>query len=702
MSEDGVEQSIGGLDEAYDLVLLGTGLVQSILSCVASKHGMKVLHLESNEFYGEEYSSHNLSSHINNYNSKISPHMEKNNQDNVKNGDTRLKQEGSGDSSYLAQFYDNISCKKELIKFGRCQPKSTIINPVCFGYVMENVLDDHSANNHPVFRNYLSSHHLTPARMWIKDREFNIDTTSKVLFASSSMVDLMVVSGVGNYLEFKTVEGLYFWMDEKTGTAGNAWKVPCSRGDVFNTTMLNALEKRTLMKFHQFVADWGRTTCGTEVASLNESELAVGRSLYRPQNRQTFSGYNVDAFTDKPFAEFLTDCKMSYKLQRIVVYALCCYSGTDLSAADKYITREALKDMFLHIDSIGKFGDTAFLSPMYGSSEIVQAFCRMSAVWGGTFILRRSVGSVTIEDIDTPQNLDKLSSKPLEDSAMRFCSRTKAVSVTDSEGNKIRCGAFVCSAGYWPGVPTHQCFVVSCTSVWLGTVVPLARSIIIIPPCTKSDNSTTGESQGLGNEYPVHILQTDASTCAAPDGAVVLHMTTTISYSAVDGSSWKEEAEKHASRAVSLMEEVVSQLKQSMVDKTETTSAQELSRVVTLRPIYDLTATSHKAGASDAADLQPWCATLPGNVRLCTGSSGASLSMQGAYDEAHSIFHQLFPDKDFTLNNLEDEVGDGVVRDGGSSFDNDDDDTAYLEFTLQSTLPKNSGEDTVECSDAAL
>lgn len=42
-----------------------------------------------------------------------------------------------------------------------------------------------------------------------------------------------------------------------------------------------------------------------------------------------------------------------------------------------------------HLNSMGRFGTTAFLTPLYGVSEVAQAFCRMCAVFGGIYILRR-------------------------------------------------------------------------------------------------------------------------------------------------------------------------------------------------------------------------------------------------------------------------------------------------------------------------
>jgi len=48
------------MDESYDVVVCGTGLVECILSGLLSQEGKKVLHIDRNPFYGGEGASLNL------------------------------------------------------------------------------------------------------------------------------------------------------------------------------------------------------------------------------------------------------------------------------------------------------------------------------------------------------------------------------------------------------------------------------------------------------------------------------------------------------------------------------------------------------------------------------------------------------------------------------------------------------------------
>lgn len=45
------------MDEEYDVIILGTGLTECILSGVLSVQGKKVLHMDRNSYYGAEATS---------------------------------------------------------------------------------------------------------------------------------------------------------------------------------------------------------------------------------------------------------------------------------------------------------------------------------------------------------------------------------------------------------------------------------------------------------------------------------------------------------------------------------------------------------------------------------------------------------------------------------------------------------------------
>merc|ERR1719412_2769946 len=63
-------------------------------------------------------------------------------------------------------------------------------------------------------------------------------------------------------------------------------------------------------------------------------------------------------------------------------------------------TLEGLKATQKFLSSLGRFGNTPFLYSSFGSGEIPQAFCRLCAVFGGTYYLGRSIEALITDGND--------------------------------------------------------------------------------------------------------------------------------------------------------------------------------------------------------------------------------------------------------------------------------------------------------------
>jgi len=128
------------------------------------------------------------------------------------------------------------------------------------------------------------------ARLSVSDlqkqsRRWCLDLGSpRALLASGEVVDLLVASGVGRYLEFMAVTTLSVAAESaakappstttralpKTSAGAAAykaassaasslglWNVPCSKQDIFSSSALSMLEKNRLMKLLRCALDWG-------------------------------------------------------------------------------------------------------------------------------------------------------------------------------------------------------------------------------------------------------------------------------------------------------------------------------------------------------------------------------------------------------------------------------------------------------------
>ncbi len=125
------------------------------------------------------------------------------------------------------------------------------------------------------------------AELLRSSRSYNLDSTPKLLGSHDTLVETLIRSGVGRYLEFKSVDDIYI-LDQ-----GSLEKVPSSKEDVFTNKSVSLIEKRKLMKFLTFAMDYEETN---------------------PIFENT---------TDMTYIKFLEEkFKITGKLQQAIVYAI--------------------------------------------------------------------------------------------------------------------------------------------------------------------------------------------------------------------------------------------------------------------------------------------------------------------------------------------------------------------------------------------
>ena len=703
------ETEDAGLKPEYDLIVLGTGLVESIVACAASRCGKSVLHLDKNNFYGRECTSSPLDQFLSRcrggYEGSLTCELEvvepPSGAGNARGGAGMhgLQQLG------FAELAEQVKMHHRVIDFQDMAEESMVPamlgapsgykdlshrqgHPSCYSYVMDRAptapssysTSYNSSTCHPAFFGYIQHNDMTARRAWLKSRFFNIDGASRLLLGSSISVETMIASGVSKYLEFKSIEGVFYI----NGPDDN-YTVPCTKSDIFSTKLLNALEKRALMKFLQSVVDWGQSRDGHEVTTLNERELAQGRALKRPQNKDAScavaakmagSSNQEDGDTMQgSFHAHMTAMKVPQRLQNIIVHALCLhgegFAGQDEQGEGFLGTSQALHFLHQHMNALGKFGDTAFLAILYGSAELPQAFCRMCAVWGGTYVLRRTIAKVTLG----PAFMTGSESESTEAGAGTSAGQELSCSVhsvQDSCGAVYKCGAFVCNIEDWPlknkSAQTYY-FVVSRIAIVDAPILSLSRCVGIVAPWTP----------GIDNVRAIYIVQMDSSVAVAPEGALVVHMETTVSLdaAALESADLGENPWKTIMNHYPLVQEAANLMNKTKNFFQNKMPFSELCYATSIRPLYN----------ANNATVLPDGRTLT-NMAVC-GETRQSIHSNDCFEEAKSIFTALFPhDPFFPGRDKRAQDDHGYEEDSASDFDEDD---SALESALSSLHPTMKG-----------
>ncbi|XP_070318055.1 rab proteins geranylgeranyltransferase component A 1 isoform X2 [Odocoileus virginianus] len=406
------------LPSEFDVIVIGTGLPESIIAAACSRSGQRVLHVDSRSYYGGNWASFSFSGLL----SWLKEHQENSDivnecpawqekileneeaialsrtdktiqhvevfcyasqdlHEDVEEAGALQKNHASvtsvnatkaADSACLPTEDESLSttsCEIHTEQTPSSDPERPLeVNDVQVTGEKENDCDDktcvpstaekETSENVPVAEDTAEQpkkNRITYSQIIKEGRRFNIDLVSKLLYSRGLLIDLLIKSNVSRYAEFKNITRILAFRE------GRVKQVPCSRADVFNSKQLTMVEKRMLMKFLTFCMEYEE----------------------HPDEYKDFE--------EITFSEYLKTQKLTPNLQYFVLHSIAMTSETGSSTIDGL---KATKN-FLHC--LGRYGNTPFLFPLYGQGELPQCFCRMCAVFGGIYCLRHSVQCLVVD-----------------------------------------------------------------------------------------------------------------------------------------------------------------------------------------------------------------------------------------------------------------------------------------------------------------
>jgi Rab GDP dissociation inhibitor len=263
------------MDQEYDAIVLGTGLKECIISGLLSVAGMKVLHMDRNNYYGGESASLNLN-----------------------------------------QLWEKF-------RPGQAVPKELGAS-----------------------------------------RDYNVDLVPKFMMANGKLVRVLIYTDVTKYLEFKAVDGSY------VVNKGKVYKVPATDMEALRSPLMGLFEKRRARNFFLYLQD------------------------YDEKNPATYKGLDLRNMT---MAQLYQHHGLDAQTIDFVGHALALHRD------DRYLDQPALPTALkikLYHDSLTRYeGLTSpYIYPRYGLGELPQAFARLSAVYGGTYMLHKSDVKVVYDE----------------------------------------------------------------------------------------------------------------------------------------------------------------------------------------------------------------------------------------------------------------------------------------------------------------
>jgi len=257
----------------YDVVVLGTGLTECVLSGVLSVKGQKVLHIDRNDHYGGESASLNIE----------------------------------------ALFK----------KYGQTEGE--------------------------------------PWKKYGRVNDWNIDLVPKLLMANGELTNILVSTDVTKYLEFKQIAGSY--VQQGAAAKATVAKVPSDASEALRSPLMGLFEKRRARNFLEWVG------------------------AYKAEDPATHKGLDVSNCTMK---DVYDKFGLEATTKDFIGHSMALYQTDDyLNQAGA--ANEAIERIRLYVNSMARYGKSPYIYPLYGLGELPQGFARLSAIYGGTYMLNTEV-----------------------------------------------------------------------------------------------------------------------------------------------------------------------------------------------------------------------------------------------------------------------------------------------------------------------
>ena len=202
------------LPDKFSVIVVGTGMVESMVSAAAARAGHSVLHLDSARYYGGQWASFTW--------------------EGLMNWTQEAGAQGDPPDTGTEGIAESPPALngETLVKL---QTLSTIDN-------LKQTWSSEQKKEQDVSEE-ITGAETSKEKIENQSRRFNIDLSPRLLYSRGDMVELLISSNISRYTEFKSVTRVL------TRLGGRLEQVPSSRSDVFNTKQISVVEKRILMKF---------------------------------------------------------------------------------------------------------------------------------------------------------------------------------------------------------------------------------------------------------------------------------------------------------------------------------------------------------------------------------------------------------------------------------------------------------------------
>ena len=100
---------------------------------------------------------------------------------------------------------------------------------------------------------------------------------------------------------------------------------------------------------------------------------------------------------------------------------------TDDYINEKGMAHDAVQRIRLYVNSMARYGKSPYIYPLYGLGELPQGFARLSAIYGGTYMLNTEVGEILYEGSKVCGIKATMKERGEEGDGMKFTTKCKKI-----------------------------------------------------------------------------------------------------------------------------------------------------------------------------------------------------------------------------------------------------------------------------------
>ncbi|KAK2626409.1 hypothetical protein QTJ16_004671 [Diplocarpon rosae] len=190
-----------------------------------------------------------------------------------------------------------------------------------------------------------------PWKKYGRANDWNIDLVPKLLMSSGELTNILVSTDVTRYLEFRQVAGSY--VQQGAGAKATVAKVPSDAGEALRSSLMGLFEKRRMKSF-----------------------IETGLNISTCTMKDVYDKFGLETGT-----------------RDFIGHAMALYQ-TDAYLTNKGQAPETIERIRLYGNSVSRYGKSPYIYPLYGLGELPQGFARLSAIYGGTYMLNTNIDEV--------------------------------------------------------------------------------------------------------------------------------------------------------------------------------------------------------------------------------------------------------------------------------------------------------------------